>query len=113
MYIIKRIDVQIFFVFLILNSITYMFSYHVLLDHKDNPLLARTHAIVIAYGSAQSVFGFISGYCIAKWWWWQSRLQMAEAEYGFSATRSVKKRKVYPDSDVDDEAHALIEGLNA
>ena len=53
------------------------------------------------------------GYCIAKWWWWQSRLHTAEAEYGFSATQSVKKRKVYPDSDVDDEAHALIEGLNA
>ena len=69
MHFIKRIDVHVFAAFVVISSVTYLFGYHVLLDRTSQPYLAKLHAIVIIYGSTQSFFGFVSGYCIAKWWY--------------------------------------------
>ena len=107
MKLIKRVDAQIIAIFIALNGLTYLFSYHFLLDHKGDIHIARSHATVIMYGSAQSFFGFISGYCVAKWWWWTYRTRKGdedeemgtEEETSFYHMRPVKKRKTYPEPD--------------
>jgi len=71
MQFIKRIDVHVFAVFMVVSSLTYLFGYHFILEHDSQPYLARLHTIVIVYGSAQSFFGFVAGYCFAKCWYGQ------------------------------------------
>lgn len=60
---------HVFFLFVLINGLTYLFSYHFLLDSQNKPALAKLNAVVIVYGSAQSFFGFLAGYCLAKFWY--------------------------------------------
>ena len=69
MNLVRRIDVHVFFLFVLINGLTYLFSYHFLLDSQNKPALAKLNAVVIVYGSAQSFFGFLAGYCLAKFWY--------------------------------------------
>jgi hypothetical protein len=69
MHFVRRIDAHVFALFVVISSLVYLFGYHFLLDHESQPYLAKLHAIVIIYGSAQSFFGFVAGYCIAKCWY--------------------------------------------
>ena len=69
MNLVKRIDIHVFFLFVLINGLTYLFSYHFLLESHNRPALAKLNAVVIVYGSAQSFFGFVAGYCLAKFWY--------------------------------------------
>ena len=68
---------HVFFLFVLINGLTYLFSYHFLLDSQNKPALAKLNAVVIVYGSAQSFFGFLAGYCLAKFWY-----SLPESGYG-------------------------------
>ena len=65
----RLVDMHLFLMFVVLNGLSYLFSYAYLLDHRNDPVLARTHALVVMYGSAQSFFGFVAGYFMSKWVW--------------------------------------------
>ncbi len=62
---VRRFDLGVFFCYVLLNGVTYTLGYHFLLEHDDkHPIVARIHALIIIYGSAQSFFGFAAGYCV-------------------------------------------------
>jgi hypothetical protein len=66
---VSRIDVQAFVLFTLVSCLTYLFSHLFLLESHSRAELAKLNAVVIVYGCAQSFFGFMAGYCLAKIWY--------------------------------------------
>jgi hypothetical protein len=69
---VRRFDIYAFFAFILINGLTYLFGYHFLLESHNKPVLAKINAVVIIYGRAQSFFGFVAGYAVAKLWYSRS-----------------------------------------
>ena len=62
----KRIDITAATVFVVLNFLAYAFGFFFILDHRQKPMLARIHLVIILYGSMQSCICFFTGYFLAR-----------------------------------------------
>jgi len=62
----RKIDVLAATVFVVLNIVSYGFGFFYIMDHKNKPVVAKFHLIVILYGSLQSTIGFFTGYVLAR-----------------------------------------------
>ena len=62
----KKIDITAATVFVMLSVASYALGFFFILDHRNKPIVARIHLIIIIYGSVQSFLGFITGYFLAR-----------------------------------------------
>ena len=65
----RRMDIATATVFVLLSVLSYAFGFFFILEHKNNPKLIRLNMTVIVYGFVQSLIGYITGYCFARFCW--------------------------------------------
>ena len=62
----RKIDITAATVFVMLSAASYALGFFLILDHRNKPMVARIHLIIIIYGGVQSFIGFFTGYFLAR-----------------------------------------------